>query len=94
MACQVGRQLRARVVDDALQNRGGGARDWMDHSRKDRIQRTEMTQGGRYFIYRPPPDCISSPDHTGRSGALDVASRRSAGGLERPHRIRASMAPS
>ena len=94
MACQVGRQLRARVVDDALQNRGGGARDWMDHSRKDRIQRTEMTQGGRYFIYRPPPDCISSPDHTGRSGAR--LTRRLAGAPEAwsVHTASASMAPS
>ena len=71
-----------------------GARDWMDHSRKDRIQRKEMTQGGRYFIYRPPPDCISSPDHTGRSGAR--LTRRLAGAPEAwsVHTASASMAPS
>ena len=30
------------------------ARDWMNHGRKNRIQHTGTTQGGRYFIYRPP----------------------------------------
>ena len=39
------------------------ARDWTDHGRKNRIQRTATTQGGRYFIYRPPRTVFHPPSY-------------------------------